>query len=385
MPITASAVTHWADDPWTRGSWSLIGRHGTPADRVTLGTPIRDRIRLTGEATHPTRAGMTHGAHEQGIAAATWATHHGHRDVIVVGAGIAGLAAAQHLRTHGVTAHVLEARHRTGGRTTGTDVGGFTFDLGANWLQQYDHNPLARLAEQLALPVVPTRFASGHDELENELRRRLAAAPAHASVADVLAAWPDPPAALHRLVDTEIVMDTGADLHWLSARHGFEPGVGDGDRWIIGSYQPLVDHLADGLDIHLGTPVRTITDTPHGVTVDGRHTDAVIVTVPIGALPDLTFTPPLPAAHRTALARLGMGRVEKIILRATDRFWPHTPYFRIHGPTDRSISEWLDATDADGTPTLVGLLAGPWLDTLWTGTDHDITTRVLTDVLHAAA
>ncbi|GAB7044985.1 flavin monoamine oxidase family protein [Catenuloplanes indicus] len=385
MPITASAVTHWADNPWSRGSWSLIGRHGSPADRATLGTPIRDRIRLAGEATHPTRAGMTHGAHEQGIEAAAWAAGHGHRDVTVIGAGMAGLGAAQHLRARGITTRVLEARHRTGGRTTGTDVGGFTFDLGANWLQQYDDNVLARLAEKLALPVVPTAFGSGLDDLERQLRARLAAAPEHASVADVLAAWPAPPAALRRLVDSEIVMDTGADLGWLSARHGFEPGVGDGDRWIIGSYQRLVDHLADGLDIRLGTPVRTITDTADGVSVDGLRTDAVIVTVPIGALPDITFTPALPAAHRTALGHLGMGRVEKIILRATDRFWPHTGYFRIHGPTDGAISEWLDATDADGTPTLVGLLAGPWLDTLWTGTDHDITTRVLTDVLHAAA
>ncbi|MDP9794409.1 monoamine oxidase [Catenuloplanes nepalensis] len=177
MPIIASAVTHWADDPWTRGSWSLIGRHGTPADRVTLGTPIENRLRLAGEATHPTRAGMTHGAYEQGIAAATWAADQGHRNVIVVGAGMAGLAAAQELTGRGITTRILEARNRIGGRTTGTDVGGFTFDLGANWLQQYDDNPLARLAEKLALPVVPTEFSSGSEDLERELRERLAAAP----------------------------------------------------------------------------------------------------------------------------------------------------------------------------------------------------------------
>ncbi|MDR7276051.1 flavin monoamine oxidase family protein [Catenuloplanes atrovinosus] len=386
MPIIASAVTHWADDPWTRGAWSLIGRHGTPADRTALGTPVHDRLRIAGEATHPTRAGMTHGAYEQGITAADWAATHGHRHVTVVGAGMAGLGAAQRLRDHGITTRVLEARDRIGGRTTGIDLAGFTFDLGANWLQQYDDNILARLAEKLALPVVPTEFGSGHPELEDTLRQRLATAPEHASVADVLAAWPTPPDELRRLVDTEITMDTGVSLDWLSARHGFEPGVGQGDRWIIGSYQRLVTHLADGLDITLRTPVHTIDLLPDHVTINGTlRCDAVIVTVPIGALPAITITPPLPAPHRLALTRLGMGRVEKIIIRATTRFWPATAYFRIHGPATGSISEWLDATDADGTPTLVGLLTGPWLDTLWTGTDTDITRRVLTHVLHADA
>lgn len=401
MPITAYPVSRWAEDPWSQGSWSLIGRNGTPHDRTTLGTPIGTRLRIAGEATHPTRAGMTHGAYEQGLAAATWAADLGHRHVTVVGTGIAGLAAAQHLTTRGITTRIWEARDRIGGRTTGVDVGTFTFDLGANWLQQYNDNALARLAEKLTLPVVPTDFtdplviggAASPDGLDDELRTRLAAAPAHAAVADVLDDWLQHPApwtadTIRRHIDAEIVMDSGAPLTWLSARHGFEPGVGEGDRWIIGSYQHLVRHLADGLDIHLEQPVRHIQITPGGVLLNGQsNTDAVLVTAPLGALSDIAFTPPLPDAHRTALSHLGMGRVEKVILRFDRRFWPEHPsgYYRIHGPEHGSISEWLDATDADGTPTLVGLFAGPWLDTLWTGTDADIATRIVSEVLPAAA
>jgi hypothetical protein len=47
----------------------------------------------------------------------------------------------------------------------------------------------------------------------------------------------------------------------------------------------------------------------------------------------------------------------------------------VHGTADHCISEWLDATTADGVPTLVGLFAGPWLDALWTGTDEQIAAR----------
>ncbi|MFF0373039.1 NAD(P)/FAD-dependent oxidoreductase [Actinoplanes missouriensis] len=396
--LLASAVSRWGDDPFARGSWSLIGRDGTPQDRITLGTPVGDRLRIAGEATHPTRAGMTHGAYEQGVAAGTWAAGLGHRRVAVVGAGMAGLGAARALAGHGVETMVWEARDRIGGRTCGVEVGGFTFDLGANWLQQYDDNVLARLAERIGLTVVATDFtdplvlgpARGPvpEGLEGELRARLEKAPPQAAVADVLESWlrhpaPFPAAAIRELVDAEIVMDSGAPLSWLSARHGFEPGVGEGDRWIVGGYRLLTEHLAGGVDVRLGHPVRRIGIGPHGVTLtgDGRtlDADAVIVTVPLPVLAagGIAIEPALPEEHRAALGRLGAGRVEKVVLRFGDRFWPVHPagYYRVHGPGENEICEWLDATAADGTPTLVGLFAGPWLDRLWQGSDSDVAAR----------
>ncbi|MEU4558734.1 FAD-dependent oxidoreductase [Actinoplanes sp. NPDC023936] len=394
----ASAVSRWGDDPYARGSWSLIGRDGTPQDRIALGAPVGDRLRIAGEATHPTRAGMTHGAYEQGVAAGIWAAGLGHRRVAVVGAGMAGLGAARTLAAHGVETVVWEARDRIGGRTSGVEVAGFTFDLGANWLQQYDDNVLARLAERIGLTVVSTDFtdplvlgaARGRvpASLESELRARLEKAPPEAAVADVLETWlrdpaPFTAAAIQEIVDAEIVMDSGAPLSWLSARHGFEPGVGEGDRWIVGGYRLLTAHLADEIDVRLGHPVRRIGIGPDGVTLTGDgHTldaDAVIVTAPLPVLAagDIGFEPALPERHRAALGRLGAGRVEKVVLRFGDRFWPEHPagYYRVHGPGDNEICEWLDATAADGTPTLVGLFAGPWLDRLWQGADEDVAAR----------
>ncbi|WP_436530728.1 FAD-dependent oxidoreductase [Actinoplanes sp. HUAS TT8] len=397
--LLGSAVSHWATDPWARGSWSLIGRHGTPQDRVALGTPIGDRLRIAGEATHPTRAGMTHGAYEQGVAAATGAIELGHTSVAVVGAGMAGLGAARTLHDHGVQVQIWEARDRIGGRTAGVDVASGAFDLGANWLQQYDDNVLARLAEKLNLTTIPTDFGNPlvpgagpvPDALEDELRKRLASAAPQAGVAEVLDDWLRDPAPwtaaeITRFVDAEIVMDAGAPLDWLSARHGFEPGVGEGDRWIVGGYRLLTTHLATGLDIHLNHPVDRIRVDPDRVTLHagsapGGNTtleaDAVIVTVPLPVLAAgaITFDPPLPPDHQAALTHLGAGRVEKVILRFDRRFWPEHGYYRVHGPAPRCVSEWLDATAADGTPTLVGLFAGPWLDTLWAGPDDAIATR----------
>ncbi|MEV4275003.1 flavin monoamine oxidase family protein [Actinoplanes xinjiangensis] len=413
--LTGFAVSHWGADPWARGSWSLIGRDGSPADRAALGAPVGDRLRIAGEATHPTRAGMTHGAYEQGVAAATWAAGRGHARVAVAGAGMAGLAAARTLTAHGVDVVIWEARERIGGRTAPVEIDGAGFDLGANWLQQYDDNLLARLAENLGLRTVPTDFddplildgprapaparapSPAAGAIEVELRARLEAAPVGASVADVLEEWLRAPGAwdveaIRRFVDAEIVMDSGAPLSWLSARHGFEPGVGEGDRWIAGGYRLLTDHLAEGLDIRLRHPVDRIVVDAGGVTLAGDGTalrvDAVIVTVPLGVLAagGIVFEPPLPGPHRAALSRLGMGRVEKVVLRFGERFWPVHPagYYRVHGTADHCVSEWLDATAADGVPTLVGLFAGPWLDELWTGTDEQIAAHAVA-VFTAAA
>ncbi|WP_111647976.1 flavin monoamine oxidase family protein [Actinoplanes lutulentus] len=394
--LVASAVSRWGDDPWARGSWSLIGRGGSPADRAALGEPVGGRLRIAGEATHPTRAGMTHGAYEQGVAAAEWAVEAGHLRIAVVGAGMAGLGAARELGRRGVAAEVWEARNRVGGRTTGVDVGGFGFDLGANWLQQYDDNVLARLAEEIGLAVVATDFTDPlvlgparlgvPKELEGELRARLGSASPQAAIGDVVGEWLREPgrfaaAAIRDFVDAEIVMDSGAPLSWLSARYGFEPGVGEGDRWIVGGYRLLVEHLAGGVDVRLQRPVTEIRVGERGVTLvgDGQVADfdAAIVTVPLPVLATIGFAPALPDRHRVAVGRLGMGRVEKVVLRFERRFWPEhaAGYYRVHGPGENEICEWLDASAADGVPTLVGLFAGPWLEELWDGTDAEVAER----------
>src|SRR4051794_9935287 len=69
--------------------------------------------------------------------------------VLVIGAGVAGLAAARVLRGHGVPVTVLEARPRIGGRAWTSRpacLGGDVFDHGASWLHAPARNPLVALA-----------------------------------------------------------------------------------------------------------------------------------------------------------------------------------------------------------------------------------------------
>ena len=67
--------------------------------------------------------------------------------VVVVGAGVAGLAAAGRLRARGVTVTLIEAAGRIGGRAHTVQLAGAPFDTGAGWLHDAGRNPLAAMAE----------------------------------------------------------------------------------------------------------------------------------------------------------------------------------------------------------------------------------------------
>src|SRR5690606_27164015 len=77
----------------------------------------------------------------------------GDPDVIVVGAGAAGLAAVRTCRERGVSAIALEARSRPGGRAHTVTADGWPLDLGCGWLHSADRNPLVGIAREFGLDV----------------------------------------------------------------------------------------------------------------------------------------------------------------------------------------------------------------------------------------
>ncbi|WAB92200.1 FAD-dependent oxidoreductase [Pseudomonas citronellolis] len=396
---TAWHVTHWSDDPFSLGAYSALLPGGRPAHRAALGACLDGRLVLAGEACNPRAPAMTHGAWDDGLRAAELALRAGARRVIVIGAGCAGLAAARRLREQGVDCVVLEARERIGGRTHSIRLGDASVDVGAAWLQQFADNALAREALALDLALVETDFGqplaaacdgplsdidAAWQALRNGLDRRLPLAEAvERYLADLDAAQAR---ATGFAIDANLVLEACLPLAQLSVDALDEEGVGNGDRFLPGGYGQLIAHLAQGLDIRLGQLVTHIDWSGEQVRVNDERGDFCICSVPLGVLKTLRFTPALPAAQQDALAHLGMGRLEKVVLQFERRWWPRSPsgYLRWYD-SPASWGEWLDLTDAVGVPTVAGLIAADAVERQFAGRSDEQIALAARDALQAWA
>ncbi|NKX44150.1 flavin monoamine oxidase family protein [Roseicyclus persicicus] len=252
-------------------------------------------------------------------------------DVVVVGAGAAGLAAARALRAHGLRFVVLEAMDRIGGRawTTDTDFG-VPFDIGCAWLHAADRNPFFPEAEAAGWTL--HHHPMGVDRLYFGDR---AATPGE--LAEICAAE----AELERLLDTGAAddrlsslfsasraaraaatfcgpMDFGQDADEISVTDFRGAADLDPNYFTREGFGALVARFGADVPVSLSTPVRAIDWSGDGVAVEtARGTvraRAVIVTVSTGVLAfeEIRFRPRLPERHVEAIFDLPMGLLTKI-------------------------------------------------------------------------
>lgn len=246
-------------------------------------------------------------------------------DVIVVGAGAAGIAATRTSTNAGLKVVCLEATSRVGGRAhTDTQIFGVPFDTGAHYIHCAHVNALKApgLAMGLDLYADPDRSMTAGLNDDTELWDAVEAVfgkvdsaleaeqdtYSDLSLADVFEA--DGSWAL--TVQAMCCLSMARDLDQISLRdmHSWEGG----DDWLCREgFGHLVARLADGLPIQLSTPVSNIQARPDDVRVTTSNSSltarAVIVTASVGVLAEdvIHFDPPLAAEHRAALDRITMG------------------------------------------------------------------------------
>ncbi len=81
-------------------------------------------------------------------------------DITIIGAGVSGLTAAYLLKQKGITAHILEARDRVGGRTHSVKSFNAHLDLGAAWIWPHHHN-VSELVKELGIKTYP-QYETGY-------------------------------------------------------------------------------------------------------------------------------------------------------------------------------------------------------------------------------
>ena len=309
--------------------------------------------------------------------------------VVVVGAGMSGLAAADAVRCAGAEVVVVEARDRIGGRTCSVPLGPGTIDLGGAWV----HGPIGNpVAEALAGAGIAT--ANDGDfgaPIAVWADGWLDAAATATMTATLQGDW-DPAEARDAIASDRFV----DGVEWFIADRGLEGRPADLARfallWLVGAlviagqpeeislagaaayaegsggnlvpaggYGALVEVLAAGLDVRLGTGATRIDHRGPGVSVvTDRGTvdaDRAIVTVPLGVLRagTVAFDPPLGGAHALAVERLAMGTEEKVVLLFGERFWPDSVWEMSHIADDGAFPAWFDFSRHVGAPSLVAI------------------------------
>jgi monoamine oxidase len=317
-------------------------------------------------------------------------------EIVVVGAGAAGLGAATTLRDEGYDVIILEGRNRIGGRVwTNHAWPDAPLDMGASWIHAVKGNPLTELAKKFKVKTLPTdydniyTYDSAGIELTDPARNRL-----DQRLADLLAALDKSREALdkdislgqalkqtaaklnlsdqaqHELdyaITTAIEHEYAADVSELSLFHWDEGGNFEGGDVVFpGGYDQIINGLAKGLDIRLEQFVRQIEyDPDEGVRITTSQevfeADYAVITLPLGVLKKGTvnFSPTLPPAKLSAIRRLGMGLLNKLYLRFPEVFWDEDGDFIGYiSPRKGEWNEWLNVYKYIGQPILVGFNAG---------------------------
>jgi len=337
-------------------------------------------------------------------------------DVIVVGAGLAGLAAARQLVAAGRSVLVMEARDRVGGRTVNASIGaGKVTEMGGEWVGP-DQTRLLALAGELGVETFPTHHEGRNLlELRGRLRRykgTIPRLPPHVLIdiararrklrraADRVppdAPWTAPKAEqldsqtltswVHKAARTKkarnlleiavgTVMGTGTAelsalwmLSYVSSAGSFDAlidveGGAQQDRFVGGSQLVslrLAEELGDVLA--LSAPVRGIAQDGAGLDVEAdglvARAHRVIVAIPPPLAARISFAPSLGGRRDQLTQRMAHGALTKCAAVYPEPFW------REAGLSGQAVSDGgpvtttFDNSPPDGSPgVLLGFIAG---------------------------
>jgi monoamine oxidase len=337
-------------------------------------------------------------------------------DVIVVGAGFAGLSAALQVVRSGRSVVVLEARDRVGGRVVNRPIGnGQVLEAGGQWIG-VTQNRLARLARIFGVETYPTfeqgsgvtifggerRLGGFSPEIEAKYKDLVNALQLLANEVPVDTPWTAPQAATQDAMtleqwiegqtdspDVRAAFDSVADLwgaetrdvsllfalfYVAAAGNEHNPGTlarllgsrhGAQQLRFVGGSQLVAQKMAASLgdQVILAAPVRSISQTGNGVLArtDQYAIEAqrIIVAVPPPLALGIQFEPALPDRRVQLLQSMPMGALVKVQAIYDRPFWRDIGLSGISRLEQGPISFTFDNSPQGGSPgVLVGFFGG---------------------------
>jgi monoamine oxidase len=257
-------------------------------------------------------------------------------DVLIIGAGAAGLAAGRRLQAAQSPFLILEARGRIGGRGwTRGDRGGFPLDIGCEWLHSAEKNVWREKAEALGFHVeqapAPWRRQTGQLGFSNEDQAAFGAAfnafeerlQESAEKGEPLAAsaFLEQGSRWNPLINGIFSFISGATLDHIDARD-YARYEDTGLNWRVREgYGALIATYGADLPVQLNTRVMEIDHGGPRVRVMSDRgvleARAVIIALPTTLLTTLAMTPDLPHV-REAAEGLPLGFAEKVFLQLAE-------------------------------------------------------------------
>tara|TARA_B100001063_G_C16720544_1_gene533300 strand:+ start:49 stop:1347 length:1299 start_codon:yes stop_codon:yes gene_type:complete len=338
--------------------------------------------------------------------------------VLVIGAGISGLAAAKNLNDSGYDVTILEAKDRIGGRLYTDRSLGVPLEVGANWIHDNnpETNPIMKIKKELGLKAHKCSVAgpavsfevlnkegnkieiSGKDLEKIEFRIGIFAYLAKylrpsTNISEIFTFVKKlgllsfiKEEALFVLIQ-KIALEQAEDPEKVSIEALFEQeGFGD-DEAVIGGYDQIAYYFEKELHnkIILNSPIEHINyeqDTIKVISGNEKYeTDAVIVTASLGALKKevIKFTPELPIEKKQSIKKLGWGTLNKVILKFENKFWSDTDFIVIANK-ESNFHAWINEEPVCKEPVIVANISGKNAKKFENKTDEEVVQIALNEL-----
>lgn len=313
--------------------------------------------------------------------------------VLIIGAGISGIAAAKSLKTVGLEPIILEAGYKIGGRIKTEQKNGMMLEYGASTIHGNSTNPITQIARDAGASLLNTNSGdsyvydekgipisqeklNGYNTNYNILLDQIKFNAAQNKSVTAVISEINPEylndLIMRYLITTKLEFNAGASIDKLSSLYcnDNEKFLGE-DLVVINGFDNVINYLASGLNILTNYEVKSINYKDSKIIVGTQRgefeAEHVLITVPLGVLQNqkISFDPLLPTQKAEAIMRLKMSSNEKLFMKFGSSTYDHPGYsFGVTSSLYGRLNYFLNMDKYASNNAFTAFLLGNYGDTL---------------------